>query len=211
MITSPTGSRGIRVARARRLDGWGFIRARARIPDDDRRRPAGRLDIAKLVLGGDRARADQLDPVPGNPVRRLASQSLDPEAFVHAGGPVDRPRRAQIRETSRCATPRPRSRPHRVRPAARAPRAPPAAGARFPAHGPATAPRRSGASPSPGKPGRAAPWGSSIASKITRRYWGGVVGMIGASSAKRCSRNRSGNHRVVVSGQRLKRWETQCV
>ena len=32
-MTSPTGSRGIRVARLRRLAGWGFIKARARIPE----------------------------------------------------------------------------------------------------------------------------------------------------------------------------------
>ena len=65
---------------------------------DDRRRPAGRLDVAKLILGRDSPGADQLDPVPRHPVRRFAPQSLDPEALGQAGGAVDRPGRAQIRK-----------------------------------------------------------------------------------------------------------------
>ena len=109
MITSPTGSRGIRVARARRLDRLGLHQGQRADSRDDRRRPARGLDVAILVLGADPPGADQLDPVPGHPVRRLASQALDPEPLGQAGGPVDRPRRTQFRETGRSATPRPRS------------------------------------------------------------------------------------------------------
>ena len=96
MIASPTGSRGIRAARARRAGGLGLHQGQRADSRHDRRGPSGGLHIAKLVVGGDPARADQLDPVPRSPVCRLGSQPLDPEPFLHAGGPMNRPGRAQV-------------------------------------------------------------------------------------------------------------------
>ena len=98
MIASPTGSRGMSRGAGAAAGRLGLHQGQGADPRHDRRRPTGGLDVAKLVLGGDLARADQLDPVPRNPVRRLGPQSLDPETLVQAGGPVDRPRRTQIRK-----------------------------------------------------------------------------------------------------------------
>ena len=60
--------------------------------------PAGRGDLAELVVGRDLAGGDQLDLVPGDPVRRLAPEPGHPEPAVEAGGLVDRPGPADVGE-----------------------------------------------------------------------------------------------------------------
>ena len=89
--------------------GWGFIKARARMPETTVEGHRGDWTLRNSSSAEIRAGADHLDPVPGHPVRRLAAQALDPEPLVQAGGAVDRPGAGSAPETGRPARPRPRS------------------------------------------------------------------------------------------------------
>ena len=85
----------MREARGSRLIGRGLRRVSAEARGDCGR-PGGWATRSEFVFGFDLARADELDLVPGNPVRGFAAESLHLEAFGHAGGFVDRSGGVQV-------------------------------------------------------------------------------------------------------------------
>ena len=104
------------------------------------------VHVANLVFGRDLAGADHLDPIPGNPVSRFATQPFNAQPLIQAGSAVDRPGRAEVGKL--VGPPGLGGNLVFIEPVEQlaAPPVRPAAGARHPGRGPAIAPRRSGAS-----------------------------------------------------------------
>ena len=198
MIASPTGSRGIRVCPGAAAGGLGLHQGQGA---DARRRPSTAIAGPGHCETRPRRRSC--------PRRSARSGPREPSASARLAGPRSGILRSGRRpdgssaagsapETGRSATPRPRCRPRRDRPAAREPSVSSSGWGQVPGARASHCTASVGCIPVTRQTRSRSSWGSSIASKITRRYWGGVVGMIGADSRQQAVSAQHVNDRAAA-------------